>query len=63
MSLTRRELLRSFLGAPFALAACRDLSAPKWFPEGEIVGQDVTLGHFLREGRSFEVPQTYWRDV
>lgn len=55
--------MRSFLGVPFALAACGDPGASKWFPEGEIVGQDVILGHVLREGRSFEVPQTSWRDV
>ena len=60
MKLSRRELLKLFLGAPFAMAACREQSAPKPFPEGEIVGQNATLGHILREGRSFEVPADKW---
>src|SRR5688500_2856176 len=54
MKISRRELLTTFLGAPFALAACRN--APLKFPEGEIVGQSDALGHVLREGRNFEVP-------
>ena len=61
MKLSRRELLTTFLGAPFAMAACRGVSAPKRFPEGEIVGQNATLGHILREGRSFEVPADNWK--
>jgi hypothetical protein len=56
MKLSRRELLAMFLGAPFAMAACREMRTPKRFPEGKIVGQSATLGHILREGRSFEVP-------
>ena len=36
------------------MAACRDAARP--FPEGEIVGQSVALGHVLREVRVFEVP-------
>lgn len=61
MKLTRRELLSTFLGAPFALAACR--TAPVHFPDGEIVGQSVSIGHILREQRSFEVPAENWRNV
>lgn len=61
MNLTRRELLTAFLGAPFALAACR--KAESYFPEGEIVGQSDSLGHVIREGRSFEVPADGWRNV
>src|SRR5688500_13617915 len=61
MKISRRELLTTFLGAPFALAACRN--APLKFPEGEIVGQSDALGHVLREGRSFEVPADNWRNV
>src|SRR5688572_23851720 len=60
MKLSRRELIATFLGAPFAMAACRDLSPPSRFPEGEIVGQNAMLGHILREGRSFEVPADKW---
>ena len=58
MDLSRRELLTLFLGAPLALAACRDERRP--FPDGEIVGQDVSLGHILREGRQFEVAADSW---
>ncbi|MEJ7623496.1 MAG: FAD-dependent oxidoreductase [Pyrinomonadaceae bacterium] len=58
MKLSRRELLTAFLGAPLALQACRTAAGP--FPDGEIVGQDVALGHILREGRTFEVPAANW---
>jgi hypothetical protein len=43
------------------LAACR--SAPERFPDGEIVGQSADIGHFIREGRNFEVPADAWRNV
>lgn len=59
MNLSRRELLTLFLGAPFAYAACGS-GAPGPFPEGEIVGQTVNIGHILRENRSFEVPADKW---
>ena len=62
MNLSRRELLSLFLGAPFAYAACREPSTSR-FPDGEIVGQNVSLGHLLREHRSFEVPADNWRSV
>lgn len=62
MKLSRRELLATFLGAPFAFAACRDASVRE-FPEGEVVGQSATLGHVLRENRSFEVPADKWTNV
>ncbi|MGB7202753.1 MAG: FAD-dependent oxidoreductase [Pyrinomonadaceae bacterium] len=61
MKLSRREILATFLGAPVALAACRDVSTRK-FPEGEIVGQNAVLGHILREGRTFEVPADNWEN-
>ena len=51
--------MTTFLGAPFALAACRDVSAPQRFPGGQIVGQSAQLGHILRENRLFEVPADY----
>jgi len=57
--LSRRELLAMFLGAPFAFAACQS-GSPSRFPDGEIVGQSVSLGHILREGRNFEVPPDNW---
>ncbi|MFN0140103.1 MAG: flavin monoamine oxidase family protein [Pyrinomonadaceae bacterium] len=59
MKLTRREILTTFLGAPIALAACRDVSTRR-FPDGEIVGQNVELGHILRERRTFDVPPGNW---
>lgn len=62
MMLTRRELLATFLGAPFAFAACNS-SASRKFPEGEIVGQSVGLGHVLREHRKFEVLPDKWQTV
>jgi hypothetical protein len=62
MILNRRELLKTFLGAPFAVAACRETRSLR-FPEGEIVGQTDSLGHVLREGRAFEVPSDNWKSV
>jgi Flavin containing amine oxidoreductase len=59
MNLSRRELLTLFLGAPFALSACR-LADSIPFPEGEIIGQSAILGHVLREGRNFEVAPDNW---
>ncbi len=49
-----------FLGAPIAMAACRNRESDS-FPDGEIVGQSVNLGHLLRENRSFEVPPDNWQ--
>jgi hypothetical protein len=62
VKLSRRQLLTTFLGAPLAMAACRESSARR-FPDGEIVGQNVDLGHLLREKRHFEVSRDNWRDV
>ena len=62
MKFTRREILAAFLGAPFAMAACRENSSRR-FPEGEIVGQNAALGHILREKRSFELPADNWQTV
>ena len=61
MRLTRRELLTTFLGAPFALSACQKSNTHPRFPEGELVGQNVSLGHVLREHRSFEVSADKWQ--
>ncbi len=58
MKLTRRELLTTFLGAPLALAACGKNA--RQFPDGEIIGQSVELGHILREQRTFIVPTENW---
>ena len=44
------------------MAACGG-NAPSKFPEGTVVGQNVELGHLLREARAFEVPPDKWRTV
>jgi protoporphyrinogen oxidase len=62
MKFTRREILSSFLGLPFALAACSSNSA-KSFPDGEIVGANVDAGHLLRENREREVAANNWEKV
>ena len=43
------------------MAACRE--TPRALPGGEIVGQNVELGHLLREGMGFEVPPDNWETV
>lgn len=60
---TRRELIATFLGAPFAFAACRDIAPSRRFPEGEIIGQSANLGHILRQNQTFEVPAGNWEDI
>ena len=63
MDLSRRQLLTTFLGAPFALAACRDQSA-RPFPEGAIVGQAVDTGHMIRQGlTTFDVSDGAWEET
>ena len=49
MGLTRRELLRAFLGAPALVAACRGRRVPPRLPEGTIVGASDRIGHRLRD--------------
>ncbi|MDQ3323780.1 MAG: FAD-dependent oxidoreductase [Acidobacteriota bacterium] len=60
--LTRREILTAFLGLPFALSACKSESADN-FPDGEIVGANVDVGHILRENRQPEVPANNWENT
>lgn len=48
--LTRRELLATFLGMPFALAACRTRERVTALPEGVIVGASDRVGHAVRDG-------------
>ena len=62
MNLNRRDLLKIFLGAPLAMAACRKNNT-RPFPDGKIVGQSASLGHILRENRNFEVPADNWQNV
>jgi hypothetical protein len=47
-SLSRRDLLTLFLGAPFAAAACRR-SERVALPPGELAGASDAIGHRLRE--------------
>lgn len=62
MKFTRREILASFLGLPFALAACRS-NSENTPVAGEIVGANVDVGHILRENRNYEVPSDNWENV
>jgi phytoene dehydrogenase-like protein len=57
-SITRRELLAAFLGAPFALAACRTREVAPALPEGVIVGASDRIGHSVRDGLRPE-PETW----
>ena len=59
---TRREILASFLGLPFALSACKSNSENTEIA-GEIVGANLTVGHILRENRNVEVPANNWETV
>lgn len=56
---SRREILTAFLGAPFALAACRSSVAPQ-LPEGGIVGASDIIGHRLRDGLRVEPAADNW---
>ena len=61
-SFTRREILAAFLGAPFALAACRTENSYENI-SGELVGANADLGHRLRDGnRNFEIPNDNWEN-
>ncbi|HYO76828.1 MAG TPA: FAD-dependent oxidoreductase [Thermoanaerobaculia bacterium] len=46
--LTRRDLLATFLGVPFAAVACR--TRPPALPPGTLVGASHEVGHRLRQG-------------
>ncbi|MEA2464609.1 MAG: hypothetical protein QOJ98_2356 [Acidobacteriota bacterium] len=48
MELTRRDLLATFLGAPFAAAACRTRTPA--LPPGTLAGASHEIGHRLRQG-------------
>lgn len=60
--LTRRDILKSFLGLPIALAACKS-DFPTSAIDGEIVGASNNIGHILREKRNFEVPSDNWKET
>jgi glycine/D-amino acid oxidase-like deaminating enzyme len=58
--LTRRELLATFLGVPFALSACDSTEPLPPLPEGEIVGASDGIGHLLRDGLKVEPAADAW---
>lgn len=57
VTLTRRELLTAFLGAPFAALACRERVPP--LPPGTLVGASHEVGHRLRSNAAMPRP-TDW---
>jgi phytoene dehydrogenase-like protein len=60
-NITRRELLAAFLGTPAVLAlGCQRATLP--LPPGELVGNDVDLGHLVRGSLNVEIPEEYWSD-
>ncbi len=61
-SLTRRDILTAFLGAPIALAACRSQPAPLPM-QGHLVGPSDLIGHRIRDGLNLAVPADGWQDV
>lgn len=60
--LTRREILKAFVGLPLALAACKSPSGTSGM-DGRIVGASNNIGHILRERRKFEVAEEGWTNV
>lgn len=58
----RREILTSFLGLPFAIAACRNTRTPA-LPGGTIVGASDVFGHRIRDGVPIQVPKDAWIDM
>jgi len=59
---TRRDILKSFLGLPVALAACKT-SSPAGAMDGRIIGASNEVGHLLRERRKFEVGPGNWEQT
>lgn len=57
MSLTRRDLLTAFLGAPLAFSAC---SRKKRVPDGEMAFRPDELGHRVRDENPPEIPKDKW---
>ena len=56
-TLSRRDLLAAFLGAPLAAAACR---GKKRLPEGEMAFSSDELGHRLRDERPPVISKDKW---
>ncbi|NNE65237.1 MAG: NAD(P)/FAD-dependent oxidoreductase, partial [Pyrinomonadaceae bacterium] len=53
--ITRRDILKTFLGLPIALTACKT-DYEQTQIEGEIVGATDNIGHILREKRNWQRP-------
>ncbi|MFV0388752.1 MAG: FAD-dependent oxidoreductase [Pyrinomonadaceae bacterium] len=60
--LTRREILKAFLGSSIAATACKLQNTPNRF-DGTIVGASDRIGHILRERRNFEVSDENKRTI
>ncbi|MDB4936097.1 MAG: hypothetical protein JWP87_3069 [Labilithrix sp.] len=59
MTITRRDLLAAFLGAPLALAACKS-RANKRIPDGEMAFKPDELGHRVRDEKPPSIPEDKW---
>ena len=59
---TRRDILKSFLGLPIALTACKTDYANTEIT-GEIVGASNNIGHILRESRAWEKPREVSNEI
>lgn len=59
-TLSRRELLTTFLGGAFAAAGCQSPPEPG-LPPGELLDPNRKLGHRIRDGLAIEVPDGAWR--
>jgi protoporphyrinogen oxidase len=57
VSLTRREMLAAFLGAPLALAACK---TKKRVPDGELAFEPDRLGHRVRDEKPPVIAADRW---
>lgn len=57
MTLTRRDVLTAFLGAPLALAACK---TKKRVPDGEMAFSPDVLGHRVRDEKPPAIPADKW---
>ncbi len=63
MTLTRRELIVTLLGAP-ALFTSGCSASPRLPPAGELLGQSLEIGHRLRDGFRWPQPNAdQWQDV
>jgi hypothetical protein len=57
VSLSRREVLAAFLGAPLAFAACK---TKKRVPDGELAFEPDRLGHRIRDEKPPVIPADKW---